>query len=368
MSDSKRKQPSSGGSNTHPAKRSKGGKGAGAWQTPQHKAKVASLQDRGVTLAVGDKGIWVTFARGMDGKAISEFNFLCDEYGKALYGIVPPDEGIESDNEDEDIEASIKKELEGISRDSKSRSKRSFKAIKAGIECVFFMKTRDPVDPVELCRRICEDASLCTDLKERKTKYINRLTPVTFVDKASENGVARVARKALATHFELTMDVISRLTDSGIKGEPVETRVVKEDVSEQEVTTAEEAREAEKPAFTVSHRTQAVQPELVVLTHHQYAIRPSIRSNSSIDRDELISQIAKIVKPRHKVNLTNPDKVVLVDVFQSFCGMSVIEGSDWDGLKKLNVNELYKASPGAKPKDIGAKASGGGGCGVMDGM
>ncbi|KAK2064047.1 THUMP domain-containing protein [Colletotrichum caudatum] len=338
MSDSKRKQPSSGGGDAHPAKRSKGGKGAGAWQTPQHKAKVASLQDKGVTLGVGDKGIWVTFARGMDGKAISEFNLLCDEYGKTMYNISPPDEGVESDNEAEDIEASIKKELEGISGGSKSKSKRNFKAIKAGIECVFFMKTRDPVDPVELCRRICQDASLCTDLKERKTKYINRLTPVTFVDKASENGVARVARKALAAHFELTMDPLPRVTGSEIKGGSVEAEVGTDYTIEQQVTRAEEPREAEKPAFT-------------------YAIRPSIRSNSSLDRDELISQIAKAVNPRHKVNLTNPDKVVLVDVFQSFCGISVIESSDWDGLKKLNVNELYKASPGAKPKDTGANAS-----------
>ncbi|KAK2044272.1 THUMP domain-containing protein [Colletotrichum somersetense] len=331
MSDSKRKQPSSGGGDAHPAKRSKGGKGAGAWQTPQHKAKVASLQDKGVTLGVGDKGIWVTFARGMDGKAISEFNLLCDEYGKTMYDISPPDEGVESDNEAEDIEASIKKELDGISAGSKSKSKRNFKAIKAGIECVFFMKTRDPVDPVELCRRICQDASLCTDLKERKTKYINRLTPVTFVDKASENGVARVARKALAAHFELTMDPLPRDTGSEIKGGSVEAEVGTEYVREQ-------------------------QPKSV-LTYSQYAIRPSIRSNTSLDRDELISQIAKTVNPRHKVNLTNPDKVVLVDVFQSFCGMSVIESSDWDGLKKLNVNELYKASPGAKPKDTGAKGS-----------
>jgi len=348
MSDSKRKQPSSRGGDAHPAKRSKGGKGAGAWQTPQHKAKVASLQDKGVTIGVGDKGIWVTFARGMDAKAISEFNLLCDEYGKTMYNIAPPDEDVESDNEAEDIEDSIKKELEGISGGGKSKSKRNFKAIKAGIECVFFMKTRDPVDPVELCRRICQDASLCTDLKERKTKYINRLTPVTFVDKASENGVARVARKALAAHFELTMDTLPRVTDSEIKEGSVETGVGKEDVREQEIS-AEAPREAEKPAFT-------------------YAIRPSIRSNSSLDRDELISQIAKAVNPRHKVNLTNPDKVVLVDVFQSFCGMSVFERSDWDGLKKLNVNELYKASPGAKPKDMGVKASGEGGCGVLDAM
>ncbi|KAK1638978.1 hypothetical protein BDP81DRAFT_392364 [Colletotrichum phormii] len=302
MTDAKRKQ--SGGGGGHPAKRSKGGQGSGKWQTPQHKAKVASLQDKGVALGVGDKGIWVTFARGMDGKSISEFSALCDEYAKTLYGIVPPGEEVESDEEDEDIEASIKKELDGISDVNKGKTKRTFKAIKAGIECVFFMKTRDPVDPLELCRKMCLDASVCTDLKERKTKYINRLTPVTSVDKASENGVARAARKALAAHFDLV---------------------------------EETSQAAEGDAEKVEGKSDA-----------QYAIRPSIRSNNSLDRDTLIKQIASVVSPRHKVDLTNADKVILVDVFQSFCGMSVIERSDWDDLKKLNVNELYKASPGAK--------------------
>ncbi|OLN94354.1 tRNA acetyltransferase TAN1 [Colletotrichum chlorophyti] len=321
MSESmKRKQPS-GGANANPAKRSKGGRGTGSWQTPHQKAKIASLQDRGVSLEVGDKGVWVTFARGMDGKAISEFSLLCDEYGKTLYGITPPDEEEgESDGEGEDIEASIKNELDGISSEKTAKAKRNFKAIKAGIECVFFMKTRDPVDPVELCRRMCQDAILCTDLKERKSKYLNRITPVTVMDKASENGIARVARKVLAPWFGLTDEDPAKAKDGD-----------KQEDEEADQAIAEKIKGEGRPAFT-------------------YAIRPSIRSNNTLDRDELIKQIASVVNPRHKVNLTNPDKVVLVDVFQSFCGMSVIEGSDWDGLKKLNVNELYKASPGAKPK------------------
>lgn len=37
--------------------------------------------------------------------------------------------------------------------------------------------------------------------------------------------------------------------------------------------------------------------------------------------------------------------------------MSVIDGSDWDGLKKFNINELYKVSPGAKPKATPAAAA-----------
>ncbi|KAF6834779.1 tRNA acetyltransferase TAN1 [Colletotrichum plurivorum] len=305
MADSTKRKQVNANDKAHPAKRSKGGRGAGSWQTPHQKAKVLNLQDRDALLDVGDQGIWVTFARGMDGKAISEFSLLCDEYGKTLYGLVPPGEDVDSEEETGDIEASIEKELDGMRPAKAKGPRRSFKAIRAGIECVFFMKTRSPVDPVELCRRICQDASACGDPKERKTKYINRLTPVSILDKASENGVIRAARKALAPYFDL-------VPDDATLGEKAE-------VKEGEIKTEEK-------------------------TAHTYAIRPSIRSNSSVDRDGLIKQIASVISARHKVNLGSPDRVILVDIFQSYCCMSVIEGNDWDGLKKLNVNELYKSS------------------------
>ncbi|KAF9869256.1 THUMP domain-containing protein [Colletotrichum karsti] len=336
----KRKAPSSGGDKSHLAKRSKGGKGSGSWQTPHQKSKIANLQDRDATLEIGDKGIWVTFARGMDRKAISEFNMLCDEYGKTLYGIVPPRQDVESGDEDEDIETSIKKELDGMSSSNKTKTKRSFKAIRAGIECVFFMKTRDPVEPVALCRRMCQDAAICTDMKKRKTKYVNRLTPVTALDKASENGVKRAARKALAPWLVLVAS-----SDAEAKEEEEEEEVKAKSSAadaqpsgvKTEISNAEDGKQDERQAYT-------------------YAIRHSIRSNSSIERDDLIKQIASVIDQRHKVNLGNPDKVILVDIFQSYCGMSVIDGSDWDGLKKLNINEMYKVSPGAKPKAPAAKA------------
>ena len=38
---------------------------------------------------------------------------------------------------------------------------------------------------------------------ERKTKYINRLTPIFDTDKATESGIDRVARTVLEPWFEL---------------------------------------------------------------------------------------------------------------------------------------------------------------------
>lgn len=65
----------SGGS----AKRSKGGSGNRKWTTAQHDARRAEKLERGEALAVGDQGIWVSFVRGMDLKAMREFKRVCYE-------------------------------------------------------------------------------------------------------------------------------------------------------------------------------------------------------------------------------------------------------------------------------------------------
>lgn len=58
------------------------GGSAGRWKTPHQKAKLAERVELGTTLAVGDEGIWVTYARGMKFKAIREFKDLCIEVRK----------------------------------------------------------------------------------------------------------------------------------------------------------------------------------------------------------------------------------------------------------------------------------------------
>lgn len=48
----------------------------------------------------------------------------------------------------------------------------------------------------------------------------------------------------------------------------------------------------------------------------QYAIRPTMRNHSILESQAVIKMIAGMVKPEHKVNLKNPDKVILVEIFQ----------------------------------------------------
>lgn len=53
-----------------------------------------------------------------------------------------------------------------------------------------------------------------------------------------------------------------------------------------------------------------------MLTLGQYCIRLSSRAHSTLKREDIIKQVAGLVGPRHKVNLTSPDKVIIIEIFQ----------------------------------------------------
>lgn len=127
------------------------------------------------------------------------------QYGESLFGVKAPnaEEDEAKEGEEQDIEASIQAELEGMKTSQKPTERQVFSVVQTSIECVFFMKTMDPVDPDRLVRQMCQDAKACPDPRQRKTRYVNRLTPVMDTDKATETGIDRVARAVLASHFTL---------------------------------------------------------------------------------------------------------------------------------------------------------------------
>ncbi|KAF5022769.1 hypothetical protein F66182_5184 [Fusarium sp. NRRL 66182] len=340
MTEGAAKRKQGPGGNGPANKKSKKGGSSGKWQTSHQKAKQAEQMELGRTLEVNDAGIWVTYARGMRGKAMREFKTLCDEYGESMFGVKAPkeDEDEEGDGAD-DIEASIQKELASMAQ-QKPKTKQTFTPIATGLDCVFFMKTATPVDPLQLVARVCQDAKACPDLRQRKTRYINRLTPISDTDKATDKGIERVARSVLASHFTLK-------SESG-------------DDATAEATPSKEEDEG-SASCTVSNQGDAwlmwsyEADDLLV----QYAIRYNIRNHTAFKSSEVIKKIADMVSPRHKVNLTSPDKVVLVEIFQTFCGVSVVDGKESEGLKRYNLNELYKVASEEKKSDPAAEAAAG---------
>jgi hypothetical protein len=48
----------------------------------------------------------------------------------------------------------------------------------------------------------------------------------------------------------------------------------------------------------------------------KFAIRPSIRNNKELTRDEVIKTVASIVGPGHKVDLQGYDLLILVEIYK----------------------------------------------------
>ncbi|RYP69788.1 hypothetical protein DL771_005897 [Monosporascus sp. 5C6A] len=256
-SSGKRKEPPAGGPSAPSVKKSKGGN-AGKWKTPHHKAKLDALKGR--MIEAGDVGVWVTCMRGKERQAISEFVDICNEYGEKLYGIKPPADDPASDGEEDgDIESSIRKEIDGMKSSDKPRDL-TFEPVRVNVDCVFFMRTKQPVDPTKLVEAICKDAKNCTDRKQRRSRFVNRLTPVSIIGKATASGVEEVAKVVLAKHFQLAGDGKN-----------------------------EEPKQEESGA-------------------HSYAIRPHLRAHNTLKRDDVINKVASLIAPCHK----------------TFCGMSVV--------------------------------------------
>ncbi|KAH7039061.1 hypothetical protein B0J12DRAFT_246049 [Macrophomina phaseolina] len=277
MPDEPRKRKAPAEDHSHDRKRSRGRK---QWRTlPAGKG--------GGNIEPGDSGIWATCNMGREAKAVAELKDMFGEYVEKVYGGASRDEDEGEDtstHEDVDVEAEIAKELEDIRKPAKEPP---FRHIRVDTDCIMFFKTRAPIEPVEFVRRICEDAMASS---ERKTgRFVKRLTPMTLMGKASQNGLEEVAAKVLAPHFHA----------EGSAGK-------------------------------------------------KFAIRPNIRNNKDVTRDQVIKTVAAAVGPGHSVDLKNYDLLILVDVYKGLCGMSVV-GPDFERLKRYNLSEIYEPSPKEQP-------------------
>ncbi|KAJ5228332.1 hypothetical protein N7489_009040 [Penicillium chrysogenum] len=205
------------------------------------------------------------------------------ESGDAIEGTENKEEEDE-DTDDEDIEAQIRRELEGL-QPSKDKT-RQFQPVQMDMPCVTFMRLDPSIDPVQLVHRLCSEAHAHPETK--KSRWIKRMHPVTSIRKTLSVDLTAFAKEILKPHFH--------------SGGPPKT----------------------------------------------YAIRPTVRGNSKLNRDIIIKTVADAVGPEHPVNLKNYDLMILVDVAQNVIGMSVVQG-DYDKLKRFNLAEIYDPSPKAEP-------------------
>ncbi|GAB7356982.1 hypothetical protein MBLNU459_g7819t1 [Dothideomycetes sp. NU459] len=246
------------------------------------------------TIQAGDSGIWVTCDKGREGKCIGELKDLFNDYAEELYGdqLHDAEEKDDSDGGEVNIEEEIQAELEGI---KKPQTEPLFIPIRLDVQCVLFFKTRAPVEPVSFVRKICRDA--LDNSQRKRTRFAKRLSPMTLMGRASEEGLEKVAMEVLGPHFH------------------------------------------QEPKIP-----------------RKFAIRPTLRNHNVLSRDSIIRQTAAAVGAGHKVDLKGYDDLIIVEAYTSICGMSVVP-NDFEELKRYNLAEIFDPTPKEAPKNA-SKESG----------
>ena len=64
---------------------------------------------------------------------------------------------------------------------------------------VVFFRTVAPVEPVGFVKDICEAAM--SNRSRKRTRFAKRLSPMTLMGRASEEGLEKVAKEVLRPHF-----------------------------------------------------------------------------------------------------------------------------------------------------------------------
>ncbi|KAM9314016.1 THUMP domain-containing protein 1 [Pholidichthys leucotaenia] len=231
-------------------------------------------------LEVGMRGILITCNMNERKCTAEAFNLL-EEYADQLYGPekLQDDAGSSSEEEEaeeEDMDVALKKEV-ALLRTCGAKEKRRFQALGSGANNVIFIRTQN-VESDKLVHYILTDLHTT---KKKKSRVILRMLPVTGTCTANQEKMLKYLNTFLEPWFK-----------------------------------------------TPSHAT------------YQIAFKAR---NSTINRDEVIKSVAGLVgklNPKNKVDLTNPELTIIVEVIKAVCCVSVVK--DYMLYRKYNVQEVVK--------------------------
>ncbi|KAL9625509.1 MAG: hypothetical protein Q9160_000219 [Pyrenula sp. 1 TL-2023] len=181
-----------------------------------------------VTFENGDCGIFVTCDRGREKRCLDELYDVLGEYNTQDTGQpdvdhnTSQDQGDAHDLKNDDLEASIARELEEL-KASKTSSTNTMRHIEIEPQCINFMRLPKQLDPVQIVHSICSRAK--SDPNNKRTRYIQRMTPMTKIKKGLPSAIEDLSnefaiRPTIRESGSLDRDrVIQLVADAVMKGE-----------------------------------------------------------------------------------------------------------------------------------------------------
>jgi len=157
------------------------------------------------------------------------------------------------------IEERIQRELQLLRLPPRERR---FVNCNTGTSCLVFMQCNEPVDPVALVMHYLAEVERTRVIR---TKYTQRLIPVSAVAPATMNGLDALAARIVPRRF-------------------------------------------------AAMATAAT----------SYKVEMKIRNHNVLEKQAAIDQVVKSVPTGHFVDLEQPNLVILVEIFKNVCGISVV--------------------------------------------
>ncbi|KAL1774571.1 THUMP domain-containing protein 1 [Sigmodon hispidus] len=238
-------------------------------------------------LEPGLQGILITCNMN-ERKCVEEAYSLLNEYGDDMYG---PEKFVDkeqqpsgSEGEDDDVEAALKKEVGDIKASTEMRLRR-FQSMESGANNVVFIRTLG-IEPEKLVHHILQDMY---KTKKKKTRVILRMLPISGTCKAFLEDMKKYAETFLEPWFKAP----------------------------------------NKGTFQIVYKS---------------------RNNSHMNREEVIKELAGIVgslNSENKVDLTNPEYTVVVEIIKAVCCLSVVK--DYVLFRKYNLQEVVKSAKDSQP-------------------
>ncbi|KAL1949322.1 hypothetical protein VTO73DRAFT_8203 [Trametes versicolor] len=227
-------------------------------------------------------GVWVTCVKGKEKQTVGELYDLFESLGNELWPVGEVDDAEtpqDSDDEAGGAEDIEKQIAKEVASMKRPRKETRFANCLTNTPCVVFISTKPPIDPVKLVTTHVQNV---LDSGVTHTRFSQRLTPVSASCAANMPEVTTLCTRVLKS-------------------------VLAEDPDKK----------------------------------YTYKVELRIRNHNTLKRDKLIPELAKCVPEGHTVNLDNPELYILVEIFKSVCGISVVK--DYYKLQKFNVMEIANA-------------------------
>lgn len=233
-------------------------------------------------------GIWATCVKGKEKGTVGELYDLFESLAADIWPIEGHDSSADGrdngedadENEEDDLETQIAKEVAALKR---PKVEKRFVNCLTNTQCVIFMSCKPPVDPVQLVMKHVENVQ---ETGVTRTKYTHRLTPVSGTCVANLPEIHSLCRRTVTAYC------------------------------------AQENSEGSPRA-------------------RKYKIELRVRNHNTLTRMDIIQEVAKCMPSNYTVDLDDPDVFVLVEVFKSTFGVSIVE--DYYRFQKFNVMELANA-------------------------